>query len=135
MFLGGRKMFLRRRSMRPGSIKITPTRDTINNQLSNCSCYGNTLWLTVTFGRVNIVCHPLVIIDRMYVKPFPFDPFHGQINERVKLKSRQTSTGDREWARKEGRQEDRKGSARGWESTSVYLPSQFSPAFKTSTSK
>ena len=40
----------------------------------------------------------------MYVKPFPFDPFHGQINERVKLKSRQTSTGDREWARKEGRQ-------------------------------
>ena len=73
MFLGGRKMFLRRRSMRPGSIKITPTRDTINNQLSNCSCYGNTLWLAVTFGRVNIVCHPLVIINRMYVKHFPLD--------------------------------------------------------------
>ena len=63
--------------MIPVFIKISPTRDTANNWLSNRSFYGNTLLLTVTFGRVNIVFHPLFIDNRIKVKPFPFDPFHG----------------------------------------------------------
>ena len=58
--------------MIPVFIKISPTRDTANNWLSNRSFYGNTLLLTVTFGRVNILFHLLFIDNRIKDKPFPF---------------------------------------------------------------
>ena len=55
-----------------GSYKISPTRETANNRIPNRSFYGNKLLLTVTFGRVDILLHPLFINNRINVKPFPF---------------------------------------------------------------